>query len=278
MKNNLIKERCIEDLRSFRAKKVHNLRIEYAIEALRERERERERESNTALLEVGSGDGFCTRSIVNYSEEPSLKVKAFDIDADRVALAKSLWTDSGKISYEVSDACKPFPYNDSEFDAVVLLDIMEHVQYPAFLIKECVRVLRKKGILLLVVPCEGEPSTLHRFFRKRGWSLSEEFVGHIQQLTKKEVLKILNDEGLTPIWIRHSCHLVGQITDMIGYEMKRIDKIKKERSLKFAEKFWFYIMRKSMKLFLQKLSYFESKLFSHMGFCSIDLNICSQKE
>ena len=179
MQNNLIKERNIEDLRNFKAKKLHNLRIEYAIKAI---------QGCDSFLEVGSGEGFCTRSIVSYSKKPFLKIRAFNIDAERVALAKSLWTDNGKIVYGVSDACKPFPYKDSEFDAVVLLDIMEHVQKPDFLIKECVRVLRKNGILFLVVPCEGEPCTLHKFFRKRGWSLSEEFVGHIQQLTKREVL------------------------------------------------------------------------------------------
>jgi len=269
MKNNLFKERCIEDLRSFKAKKLHNLRIEYAIKALH---------GCDTFLEVGSGDGFCTRSIISYSERPFLKVKAFDIDAERVALAKSRWSDNGRVSYEVSDACKPFPYKDSEFDAVVLLDIIEHVPDPIFLIKECVRVLRKRGVLFLVVPCEGEPRTLHRFFRKRGWYLSRAFVGHIQQLTKKAVLKMTEQEGLRTVWVRHSCHIIGQITDIIGYEIKRMDKIKKERMTNSIEKTWFYIMRKSMKLFLQKTSYFESKLFAQVGFCSLDLNICCQKE
>ena len=266
----MIKERCIEDLRSFRAKKLHNLRIEYAVKALPER-------GCDTFLEVGSGEGFCTRSIVSHSKRPFLKVKAFDIDAERVTLARSRWTDNGKISYEVSDACKRFPYKDSEFDAVVLLDIIEHVTDPAFLIKECVRVLRKKGILFLVVPCEGEPGTLHRSFHKRGWSLSRTFAGHIQQLTKKKVLKMLGDEGLKTVWARHSCHIIGQITDIIGYEIKRLDKIKKERTLNLAEKTWFYIIRKSMKLFLQKVSYFESKLFARVGFCSLDLNICATR-
>jgi len=278
MKNNLIKERYIEDLRSFKAKKLHNLRIEYAIKALLEQGKVPPERGCDTFLEVGSGEGFCTRSIVSYSKKPFLKVKAFDIDAESVTLAKSRWTDNGKILYEVSDACKRFPYKDSEFDAVVLLDIIEHVADPAFLIKECVRVLRKNGVLFLVVPCEGEPFTLHRFFRKRGWSLSRTFVGHIQQLTKKKVLKMLEDEGLKTVWVRHSCHIIGQITDMTGYEMKRIDKIKKERTLNLTEKAWFYIIRKSMKLFLQKVSYFESKLFARVGFCSLDLNMCCRKQ
>ncbi len=268
MKNTLVKERNIEDLRSFSAKKMHNLRIEYAVKAI---------QGCDTFLEAGSGDGFCTRSIVSSSEKPFLRVKAFDIDAKRVALARSLWTDNGKISYEVSDACEPFPYKDSEFDAVVLLDIVEHVKDPSFFIKECVRVLRKNGILLLVVPCEVQPYTLHRFFHKRGWSLSEIFVGHIQQLTKKAVLEILEKEGLRNVWVRHSCHVVGQITDMIGYEMKRIFKIKKERALSPMESVSLYVMRKSMKIFLQKVSYFESKLLARVGICSLDLNVCCRK-
>jgi SAM-dependent methyltransferase len=269
MENSMIEERSIEDLRSLRTKKLHNLRIEYAVKAI---------QGCDTFLEVGSGEGFCTRTIVNYLTKPFLKVKAFDIDPARVVVAKALWTDNGKISYEVSDACKPFPYKDSEFDAAVLLDIIEHVKDPSFVIKECVRVLRRGGILFLVVPCEGEPFTLHRFFHKRGWTLSEEFVGHIQQLTKKSVLKMLEDEGLKTVWARHSCHIIGQITDMIGYEIKRIAKIKIERGLNTIERIWFYIMRKSEHLFLRKLAYFESKIFSHIGFCSLDLNVCCRKD
>ena len=89
---------------------------------------------------------------------------------------------------------------------------------------------------------------------------------------------MLGSEGLKTVWVRYSCHIIGQITDMIGYEMKRIDKIKKGRALSHVEKIWFYIMRKSMKLFLQKASYFEAKLFARIGFCSLDLNIYCQKE
>jgi SAM-dependent methyltransferase len=269
MKNPLIEERRIEDLRCLKAKRMHNLRIEYAIKAL---------QGCNAFLEVGCGEGFCTRSIVSYSDKPFLKVKGFDIDPERITVARSLWTDNGNISYEVGDACKPFPYRDAEFDAVILLDIMEHVSDPDFLVKECVRVLRKNGILFLVVPCEGEPYTLHGFFHKAGWSLSRTFSGHIQKLTKKKVLDMLEKEGLKTVWIRYSCHIIGQLVDMIGYEMKRMGRMKEDKVLSPSGKAGFYIMRKSMKFLLQKAAYFESKLFARVGLCALDLNICCRKE
>ncbi len=263
-----ITERRIEDILSFGAKKLHNFRIEYAVRALEGREN---------FLEVGCGEGFCTRSIAHWSRKPFARIEGFDLDAARIAKAQGLWSDEGRIRYRVSDAGKPFPYGAGEFDAVVLLDILEHVGEPEFLLRESLRVLKKGGVFFLVVPCEGEPGTLHGWLHRRQWKGSERYGGHVQQFRKKEIEALLGKMGLERRWARYSCHWIGQLTDVAGYEIKRLADVKAGRGLTRAEAAKFYLLKKAMKVFLQKLSYAESAVLSKVGAGAMDLNICYRK-
>ena len=263
-----ISQRHVEDIRSFKAKKLHNLRIEYAVKAL---------ESRESFLEVGCGEGFCTRSIAHWSKKPFRRIEGFDLDAIRIARAQSLWSDDGRIRYRVSDAGKPFPYRDGEFDAVVLLDILEHVPAPEYILRESLRVLKKGGIFFLVVPCEGEPGTLHSLLHRRRWKGSEKYGGHIQQFRKKDIADQLEGMGLERRWARYSCHWIGQLTDVAGYEIKRLADLKAGQSLTRGEGIKFYLLKKAMKTFLQKLSYGESAVLARVGAGAMDLNICFQK-
>ena len=45
-----------------------------------------------------------------------------------------------------------FPFEDSEFDSVVINQVLEHVFEPNFFLSEVERVLKNEGLLLLTVP------------------------------------------------------------------------------------------------------------------------------
>lgn len=268
MSHDLISERKIEDLRSFKAMKLHNLRIRYAIEAL---------EGCRSFLEVGSGEGFCTRSIVHWSVQGYDRVEGFDLDAARVRTAQEGWSDAGRIRYRVADAQKHFPYRDGEFDAVVVLDVLEHVPDPGFVVREARRVLKPGGVLFSVVPCEGEPGVLHSRLRLKGWKGSHHFGGHINAFTKDEIMALLEAEGFGVDWVRYSAHKFGQYTDYLGYEIKRYADKKNNGGLSALEKMRFYLVKKSVKTWMQKFSYLESKAFSKRAKGAMDLNVCARK-
>ena len=50
-------------------------------------------------------------------------------------------------------------------DAVLFVDVLEHVPDPAHLLREAARVLRPKGHLLACVPVEGEPIGMYSLYK-----------------------------------------------------------------------------------------------------------------
>jgi len=52
--------------------------------------------------------------------------------------------------FETVDMTKPFPYGDGQFDAVVSIDGIEHIENPFNFIRECGRVLRPGGVAVAV--------------------------------------------------------------------------------------------------------------------------------
>ncbi len=264
----MIAERKVEDLRSFWALKLHNLRIEYAIEALR---------GCRNYLEIGSGEGFCMRSIMHWSGGAFDYAEGFDMDPARVGTARSFWTNDDRIRYRVANAQEAFPYPDGVFDAVVILDVLEHVACPGFVIKEAKRVIKDRGIIFMVVPCEGDKNVLHARLRRAGWDGSQKYGGHIQAFKKHEITDLLNKENLRIDWIRYSAHWFGQFTDYLGFEIKKYSEAEQNNALSFWGKFKFYLIKKSVKSWMQKLSYLESKLLAAQPQFAMDLNIrCSK--
>ena len=52
----------------------------------------------------------------------------------------------------VADLRSPLPFADQSVDAVMCLNVLEHVRDGAHVIRECARVLREGGVLVLCVP------------------------------------------------------------------------------------------------------------------------------
>lgn len=111
------------------------------------------------VLDVGAGDGLIAHV---------LGIRGVDIDLDGIAAAKSRG-----VVVEFGDAAN-LPYNDEEFDAVVMYDVLEHLEFPLKALAEERRVL--KSHLYVVVPNkEGEFRTdavkLKEMVEKIGFSL-----------------------------------------------------------------------------------------------------------
>lgn len=60
----------------------------------------------------------------------------------------------------ICDLNCPLPIKDDSYDAVMCIQVLEHIKYPKNLIKEFQRILKKNGHLFLVVP--------------QGWGLHDE--------------------------------------------------------------------------------------------------------
>ncbi len=104
------------------------------------------------ILNVGSG-GFVSRSIKKLECQNVLNI---DIDADRGPDM-------------VVDVCAMDQFDNDSFDAIFMVEVLEHVNSPTKAISEIHRVLRKDGVFILTTPFIFEmhdcPFDYYRFTR-----------------------------------------------------------------------------------------------------------------
>lgn len=111
------------------------------------------------------------------------------------------------------------PYGSAVFDAVCFFDLLEHLSDPQKALAGICRVLRPGGTLHGLIPCEGQPVTLHWAMWRLGVlsDLKERHAGHVQRFTQMEVRQLLEQEGFHITTVRHGMFPFGQVRDVLGY-------------------------------------------------------------
>jgi SAM-dependent methyltransferase len=167
------------------------------------------------VLEVGCGAGRFLRAVAH--ERPALTPCGADVSERALAIAARLAP--GMELRRVAGPGAPLPARDGEFDAVLALDVLEHVPDPHAFLGEIARVLVPGGVLHLHAPCEGDALSLWRWIPgQRGpkaWK--ERLAGHVQRFRRRALLAELERSGFTVLRVRHSLHVVGNLADVAAF-------------------------------------------------------------
>jgi len=162
------------------------------------------------LLEVGCGAGRYLRALRELRPELAL----VGCDVSRAALAE-LAASAPEIETRLVSG-EELPAATAEFDALLLIDVLEHVGDPDRLLREAHRVLAPDGVLHLHVPCEGDPRSLWRWLPgqagARGWK--QRLGGHQQRFRRDEILRRVEAAGFRILRVRNSLHLIGNLADV----------------------------------------------------------------
>lgn len=142
------------------------------------------------ILDVGCNNGSHTVALSSDSKS----VHGFDKNYALLLLAKDELSKSSKINIFLScgDAETNWPYLDNQFDVVIFLDVLEHLNNRSLALDEIKRVLKPQGRLLLSVPN-----------RNTTWKNSRSCVGlfpysdpdHKYEYTQDEIELILTSIG-----------------------------------------------------------------------------------
>ena len=96
------------------------------------------------VLDVGCAGGFMAEALADRGAI----VTGIDPAGDAIAAARAHARGNGlDISYDVGQG-EALPYPDAEFDAVVCVDVLEHLQELQQVLNEMARVLRPGGLFL----------------------------------------------------------------------------------------------------------------------------------
>lgn len=219
----------------------------------------------SSVLEIGCGAGQFIRAIKQL--RPELVCHGCDISQEALRMARE---DSREdITYAFNEGCT-LPYENNSMDAVLIFDVLEHVDNPEKLLSEVQRVLKPQGILYMFVPCEGDGLSFWHWLDKLGQKhdLTKKHAGHINYFSRKELLRLVYRQGFTKNYIRYSEHFLGQLLGILSFNlMERAAQKQKGRQLNNETYFTTQMdssIIQTLKSLVNSLIFLESYLFSYL--------------
>ncbi len=247
------------------------LKFDILLDALKQSEPKR-------FLEVGCGAGKFLFSLAD--EFPAAHFTGIDISNS--AILKACQNNKRQnIQFLKADA-QQMNFEEGYFDAIIVLDVLEHVNNPEKVIQDCYRFLKPGGVLHTFIPCEAQ--SIYWISEKIiGFHTKERSVGHIQRFTRKQA-KALIETKMSILDIKYSFHLFGSIMDYILFSALL------NRS--FSKRFWsvnkFYGQREKKSIFSgflntaltlgSYLAYFESLLLERVAFTATGIHLTAIKK
>jgi SAM-dependent methyltransferase len=218
------------------------------------------------ILEVGCGGGQFIRSVKQHL--PNSLCYGFDISKSAIEWANQ---HDKSVTY-VAGTSLGLPWDDNYFDAVLIFDVLEHVDSVDKTLNEIKRVLKTNGIFYAFVPCEGDRLSL--WYHLRRWknldNLTFKYAGHINRYSKDRWLKIFDQFNFSVSKLYYGEHFLGQIIGVIAFCL--MDRRAKKQNLsQLNNESYFQAVAKESKIriffnilrdLVNSLIYIESSIFS----------------
>ena len=177
---------------------------------------------NGCLLEVGCGSGAFLKSM----RELGWRAEGVDFDPAAVdeARKKDLLVHLGTL--------KAQQFSENSFDAIVMSHVIEHVHDPLDLLRECHRVLKPSGVLVVTTP--NAESWGHRFYGADWRGLEPPRHLHVFTLSALSVVAIRS--GFT----KSTCRSMVRASDALRASemLRRWGGLDKERGLSVTDRLW----------------------------------------
>lgn len=100
---------------------------------------------SSTMVDLGCGKGIYFQYLVSKRFK---HVIGIDIDKRALQEAKSRYSN---VNFIVADA-QSIPLRSSSTDIIILAELLEHLNSPEMCLKECYRILKEKGVILVSVP------------------------------------------------------------------------------------------------------------------------------
>jgi ubiquinone/menaquinone biosynthesis C-methylase UbiE len=154
------------------------------------------------ILDAGCGEGFTINMLANSND--SISITGLDIEKDALEYAKGL---NPKVKF-FEGSVYELPFDDNQFDVVILSEVLEHLENPSKALSEIYRV--SSGYCVISVP--NEPIfRLGNMARLTYLSDYGNTPGHINHWSKKSFIELISkifevEEVKVPLpWVSALC-------------------------------------------------------------------------
>lgn len=167
------------------------------------------------VLEVGSGDGKILRTLA--TQRAGLHLHGCDIRN---------WENPDE-GMQFRQMERDIPYADGSFDAVLVVDVLEHVDDPAHLVSEIARVLKPDGRFVGFVPIEGEKRSLYTLYRGLlGEDLYARTKHHVQAFSHADMAGLLG-RHFDVSDVTHAYHVLGHLMDATFFAAAHLPRLQR---------------------------------------------------
>ena len=183
-------------------------------------------QSTDKILDCGCGEGFYLKVIRDFSD---CKLYGFDGGNEVLSRAKVELSGCG-VQIDKGDIYN-LPYQDAEFDKIILSEVLEHLPDDFSALIEIKRVLKPGGVLFITVPNHNYPfmwdpinktiETLFRTHIKSGfwagiWNM------HTRLYTSDEIISLIKNAGLEIVSVEAMTHYCIPFNHLFLNGMKRL--------------------------------------------------------
>ena len=145
--------------------------------------------SSVSVLDFGCGNGMMSALL----ETAGYRVTATDIGEQQLKRAKARLQNASIVQGHVNDV----QFDLASFDAIVSLEVLEHLYDPALYLRRARTFLKSDGALILSTPYYGYLKNL-AISVKNDWDkhfMVDELHGHIKLFSKGKLLAMVEQEG-----------------------------------------------------------------------------------
>jgi SAM-dependent methyltransferase len=196
-----------------------------------------------SILEIGCSSGFLLHELKEAF--PTAEIVGADIVVTPLERLGSALRAVPLIQMDLL-CC---PLDEGQFDVVVALNVLEHIEDDRLALRQMARLLKPGGTLILEVP---QGPGLYDYY--------DAFLRHSRRYTKKELLDKIRDVGLTV----HCSGAVGFVVFPSFYLVKKLNRlrygVRGERTPNLEQMVRRQIKRTSTNRFLDFVFALESKL------------------
>ncbi len=151
------------------------------------------------VLEVGCGGGHSAA----YMARLGFRVTAIDFSTVAIETAKENYRDVVFVTGDAND----LKFEDADFDAVVAIEMIEHLEDPRKYIAEAARVLRPGGSLFIKTPNR----LLHDLYYRKNERIS---LWHPSVMSARELMELLDSGGFSVRFVK--------MNRLPGYQVKKL--------------------------------------------------------
>jgi SAM-dependent methyltransferase len=147
------------------------------------------------MLEVGCGIG----TFLADARDAGWAMSGLEINPEFPEFCRK---ELGIEDVKVGVVCDP-PFPDSSFDAVAMLDVLEHMYDPVASVTQCARLLKAGGVLVVKSPngrIQLRKERVKKILRRGNGNVAE--IGHLNQFTPRTLSLAFRKGGLEPVMVR----------------------------------------------------------------------------